>query len=189
MESLVARLAAEFVALEEGKRPFAFFGHSMGARLAFELSCALRRGKRPLPVHLFISACVAPHLRSNLGTIHHLPKVDFLAEIERIGGIPQEILAYEELLDLLLPMLRADLEVFDTAVNLPEPPLACPITAFSGMADPIVSQQALKEWSNYTSQTFSLHNFNGDHFFIQSMTKELLYYVQADLVHKGKRNL
>ena len=192
MKLLVARLTTEFVALEEGKRPFrqaqdrpfAFFGHSLGARLAFELSCALRRAERPLPVHLFISACVAPHLRSGIGTIHDLPRADLLAGLERIGGIPQEILANEELLDLLLPMLRADLKMFDTAVNTPEPPLNCPITAIGGNADPIVNQEALKAWSKYTNQTFNLHNFNSDHFFIQSKTRELLHYIQSILWSK-----
>jgi medium-chain acyl-[acyl-carrier-protein] hydrolase len=111
-----------------------------------------------------------------------LPKAAFLAELERRNGIPQEVLAEPELLDLLLPMLRADFMLFETAVYSSEPPLATPITAFGGMMDPLVSREALAAWREQTAGPFRTAFFAGDHFFLRTAETELLKAVEMALV-------
>ena len=159
---------------DDGKRPFAFFGHSLGARLGFELALSLRRQFKPLPAHLFISACAAPQLRPDFRSIHALPKSAFLAELERRNGTPQEVFAHPELLDLLLPMLRADFAVYETAVYHSETALTVPISVFGGREDPLVSSAALEAWSEQTTVLFEATYFTGDHFFLRTAEKELL---------------
>ena len=156
---------------------FAFFGHSLGARLAFELTRTLRRQSRPLPAHLFLSACPAPQLLPVTPAIHTLPKSAFLTELQRRNGIPQEVAAHPELMDLLLPMLRADFAVYETAVYRSESPLACPITAFGGNDDPLVSSAALEAWSVQTSGAFQASFFDGDHFYLRTAEGQLLQQI------------
>ncbi len=182
MPPLVQALAAHFPADEDG-RPYAFFGHSMGARVAFELARALRRQGQALPARLFVSACPAPQLAHDRPPLHALPKAAFLAELERRNGIPRELLAERELLDLLLPMVRADFMVYETAVYDSEPPLprTCPINAFGGVADPLVSREALAAWREQTAGAFQLSLFAGDHFFLRTAESELLQALQIAL--------
>ena len=159
---------------KSGGRPFAFFGHSLGARLSFELTLTLRRQLKPLPVHLLVSACSAPQLRLSTRPIHALPKTAFLAELEQRNGTPAAVFAHPELMDLLLPMLRADFTVYETAVYRSEAPLPLPISAFGGREDPLVSSAALEAWSEQTTETFEVTYFAGDHFFLRTAEKELL---------------
>ncbi len=186
MLTLVQELARHLPA-DDDERPFAFFGHSMGARAAFELARLLRRQGEALPVQLFVSGCPAPQLPHER-PLHILPKAAFLAELKRRGGIPQKMLAkaevfgtLPELLDLLLPIVRADLTVYETAVYSSEPPLACPITAFGGRDDPLVSQEALAAWEEQTAGPFQMSFFAGDHFFLQTAERELLQAVAMAL--------
>ena len=156
------------------ERPFAFFGHSLGARLAFELARSLRRQKRALPMHLMVSACSAPQLPPANPPIHTWPRTAFLAELQRRNGLAAEVAAEPELVDLLLPMLRADFAVYETAVYQREPPLACPITAFGGQEDPLVSSAGLGAWAEQTTAPFQLSLFAGDHFFLKTAETQLL---------------
>jgi len=179
MLPLIQALARQFP-LDSGERPFAFFGHSMGARVGFELVRSLRRQGRPLPAHLFVSACAAPQLP--LGrAIHMLPKDVLLAELQRRKGIPQAVLAQPELLDLLLPLLRADLRVVETVVYHSEPALDCAITAFGGLEDPIVSREALEGWGEQTSGPFKTAFIAGDHFFLRTAEGQLLQAIAGAL--------
>ena len=177
MLPLVQALARQ-LPLDSRERPFAFFGHSLGARVGFELARSLRRQGRSLPAHLFVSACPAPQLP--LGRpIHMLPKGALLAELQRRNGIPQVVLAQPELLDLLLPLLRADLMVVETAVYRSEPALDCAITAFGGIEDPIVSREALEGWGEQTSGPFNTAFFAGGHFFLRTAEGQLLQAIDA----------
>ena len=124
MLPLVQALARQLRASSD-ERPFAFFGHSLGARLSFELARSLRRQGKPLPAHLFVSACAAPQIPRER-SLHTLPRTAFLAELERFNGIPKAVLAEQELLDLMLPVLRADFTVYETAVYNSEPSLSLP---------------------------------------------------------------
>lgn len=151
-----------------------FFGHSFGAILAFEVMRHLRRLGRPLPRHFFASAHVAPELASSIGAVHELPRAEFIAELRRFGGLVEEILAHRELLDLVLPIVRADLAL-DHAYEMPEePPLPVPITAFAGADDYVAPPAQVSGWSRQTSARFALKVSPGSHFFIRDNVESLV---------------
>ena len=146
--------------------PFAFFGHSMGSILAFELARELRRRGRPLPAHLFASACPAPHLPDDDAT-HHLPDDALLARLRDLGGMPDELLAHRELMEMLLPVFRADASITETYVHTSEPPLDIPFTAFGALSDAKATRADMDAWRRHTSRAFALAMIPGDHFYIQ----------------------
>ena len=174
---LVARLAAGF--LPHIRRPYALFGHSMGALLAFELCRFIRRGEAALPVRLFVSGHQAPHYPEK-GRVH-LPDEALTEEIRCLNGTPREVLENRELMQLLLPTIRADFAVCETYTCHEEPPLACPLTAFGGADDPQVSEAQLAEWCDYTSAAFSLRTFSGDHFFLHARQGEVLAAIAEEI--------
>jgi medium-chain acyl-[acyl-carrier-protein] hydrolase len=155
-------------------QPFVFFGHSMGAMICFELARSLRQRQSPQPLHLFVSGCRAPHLPATEPAIHALPESELIAALKRLNGTPPSLLENRELMELLLPMLRADFALFETYNYIPKEPLSCPITAFGGLQDTRATSQQISHWYEHTHTTFTLHMFPGDHFFILEARKELL---------------
>ncbi|MEB3214879.1 MAG: thioesterase II family protein [Nostocales cyanobacterium 94392] len=155
-------------------KPFAFFGHSMGGLLSFELARHLRKEYGKQPVHLFVSASRAPHVLSPKPPIHALPETEFLEELCRLNGTPASVLENTELMQILIPILRADFTVLETYVYTQEPPLECPIAAFGGLEDQEVTLEELKGWRSQTQSSFKLQMFSGDHFFIHSAQSLLL---------------
>ncbi len=146
--------------------PFALFGHSMGALVAFELALAARRELGVEPVHFFASAQRAPRCH-RVPDIHTLPDAEFVRAIrERYGGIPDAVLREPDLMALMVPLLRADLAVCESFDRRRGEPLACPITAFGGAQDPWVGREHLVGWEEETSEDFTLRMFPGDHLFI-----------------------
>ncbi|ETW94203.1 MAG: hypothetical protein ETSY1_35915 [Candidatus Entotheonella factor] len=145
-------------------RPFAFFGHSLGGLVSFELMHELLRQRRPSPVHLLISAMRAPHVPSTIAPIHHLPTPDFIERLRDMKGTPEAILNNRDMMELMLPVLRADFAISETYQPSAKAPLACPITALCGLEDTIISEQALHAWEQYTRHTFTVHNIAGGHF-------------------------
>jgi surfactin synthase thioesterase subunit len=160
------RLAKAIVENLPQDKPFAFFGHSLGALLAFEVARELRRQSRPTPFHLFVSGAPAPQLCPHKAPRFNLDRDAFIAEIRKLGGTPDEALRSEELLELVLPVLRADFAVIDTYFYLEEPPLPCPITALAGSRDEEVDQFEVMDWRSQTADRFDAQVFPGDHFFI-----------------------
>ena len=153
-------------ALEPNLRaPFTFFGHSMGALVAFELMREFRRRGGPQPLQLFVSACRAPQLPDPDPPIHLLPEPALLEELRRLDGTPGEVFENPELRSLVLPTLRADFSVCETYVHEPDEPLAISISAFGGAADNEVSQEQLEGWRTQTSASFGLRIFAGNHFY------------------------
>lgn len=146
--------------------PFALFGHSMGALIAFELCRALRRAGGQEPVHLFLSAMCAPHVMRSRQPAHVLPQDEFLAMLRDLNGTPRDVLDDRGLLKLFLPILRADFRLAETYSCIPEKPLSQPVTVFGGLADPSSRPECLSEWQLYTTGDFSLRLFDGDHFFL-----------------------
>jgi surfactin synthase thioesterase subunit len=148
-------------------RPVAFFGHSMGALIAFELAHALHASKRTMPSQLFVSGRPPPH-RANLMTpIHGLSEAELIRAVgERYEPIPEAVLQERELLDLLIPMLRADIQLVETAENRPLPPLDIPIHAFGGKEDHLVPEPDLLTWAEYTRAGSSLTMVDGNHFYL-----------------------
>jgi medium-chain acyl-[acyl-carrier-protein] hydrolase len=154
-------------------RPFAFFGHSLGAALAFELARHLRRDRLPGPVHLFVSGRKAPHLRREEPPTYNLPRAQFLHELTR-WGTPDSVLNNPELLDVFLPLLRADFGLSEMHVCRPEAPLATPISAYGGEHDEHVLPAQVDGWREHTSAGFRRVLFPGGHFFLNEHRADLL---------------
>ena len=134
--------------------PFGFFGHSMGGLIAFELARRLRRSGHPLPACLAVSGRRAPQLPDPLPPIPDLPDEEFVEELQRrYRAVPEVIARDPDLRAIFPPTLRADLELVDTYVCSPEPPLDCPILAFGG-TDDAVAQDELAAWQVHTNLTF-----------------------------------
>jgi surfactin synthase thioesterase subunit len=163
-------------------RPFAFFGHSMGAVLAAEVSRALVGRGAPAPAHLFVSSRRPPHLPPSEPPLHVLSDREFLAELgRRYGGLPAEVLRHAELVELLLPSLRADIEALETHRAPPRPPLPCPISAFGGSDDRFATREQLEAWRSETSGAFRVRIFPGGHFYVDARRAEVLADVGATL--------
>jgi len=162
-------------------KPFAFFGHSMGATIAFETARELRRTRRPFPSHLFVSGGRAPSIPYRGLLTYNLPEQEFIEELRRLNGTPQEVIEHCELMQIMLPLLRADFELIQTYVYRPEPPLACPITAFGGSQDRNVSCADMEGWREQTSCSFSMQRITGDHFFLHAARPLLLEVLSREL--------
>jgi medium-chain acyl-[acyl-carrier-protein] hydrolase len=162
-------------------RPFALFGHSMGALVAFELARLLRREWLRGPLCLFVGGRCAPQIPETRPPLHALPEPQLLKELELMNGTPEEVLAHPDLMKLMLPLLRGDFSVAETYRYTDEPPLDCPITAFGGLGDVGVSRQGLEAWEAQTRVAFSLHMLAGDHFFLHTAERSLLDVVASEM--------
>jgi medium-chain acyl-[acyl-carrier-protein] hydrolase len=161
--------------------PFALFGHSNGALIGFELARTLRARGRPGPVHLFASGRRAPDVSLNRPPTHHLPDAELLADLQELGGIPPQLLEHPELLAVLLPTLRADVAIHETYAFQEQPPLAFPITAYGGLADPRTPLASLEAWGRHTAGPFVTRLFPGGHFYLQEQRTVVLRTLAADL--------
>jgi medium-chain acyl-[acyl-carrier-protein] hydrolase len=162
-------------------RPFAFFGHSMGALISLELARELRRDARPAPEQLFVSGRSAPQLGKRGVTLYDLPEPELIEELRRLNGTPHEVLEHPELMELMLPLLRADFAVCDTYRYADEPPLDCPVAAFGGLGDANVPRADLEAWAAQTAGDFSLRMLPGDHFFLHENESTLLLVLTHEL--------
>ncbi len=161
-------------------KPFAFFGHSLGALICFELAHFLHREYNKTPAHLFVAGRQAPHI-PDPSPMHALPESAFLQELHRLNGTPKEVLENPEMMQLFIPILRADLVVDETYVYITKPALKFPITVFGGLQDPETSLDDLKAWCEHTSASFSIKMFPGDHFFINTAQPLLLQAISQKL--------
>jgi surfactin synthase thioesterase subunit/aryl carrier-like protein len=164
------------------EQPFALFGHSVGAYLAYALALELRRrGRRP-PEHVFVAAQVPPHDRLIPDPLHRLTDAELLARLERYGGIPAELLAHRDALELALPRLRADLEVSETFAATSADRLDVPVTAFGGLHDRTIRGPDIDRWRELTTSRFHIEWWPGDHFFVHADAEEVVAQVHAALV-------
>jgi len=161
--------------------PFAFFGHSMGALIAFEVSRRLRRDGAPAPECLFVSGRPAPQIPDQERRTYDLPEPEFIDELLRLNGTPKEVLEHPELLQLMLPIIRADFGLCQNYRYAPEAPHDFPIFACGGVEDAEVSLEQLQAWKQQTSNSFSQRMFPGDHFFLISAREALLRVLSVEL--------
>jgi medium-chain acyl-[acyl-carrier-protein] hydrolase len=162
--------------------PFALFGHSMGGLVCYELARELRRRGGPQPALVALSACRPPHRPSPDPPVSHLPDAEFLREVrERYQGIPGEVLEEEELMQLLLPVMRADFSVLESSCHEPGPPLDCPLLIVGGDSDTRLDAEDLEGWRRYTSATTRVETLPGGHFFLDSERAALLRLVGEEL--------
>jgi medium-chain acyl-[acyl-carrier-protein] hydrolase len=180
------RLAPLIDALAESIRPFldvpvAFFGHCMGALIGFELARRLR-DEGCEPIHLVVSALPGPSLLGETRPLYDLPEADFVSSLTALNGIPSEMLEHRDLLDAMLPTLRADFELCETYRYRAEPPLQCRLSAYCGGRDPRCQTSLVDSWRAETVGKFSSRFFPGDHFFIDSARAAVLSAISIDLL-------
>lgn len=162
-------------------RPYVVFGHSFGGIVAFELVRHLRAAGLPSPRRLLVSGCPAPHLATPAETTHDLSDAEFTRRLRRLRGTPEELLANDELMELYIPVIRADYTILDH-YRAPAPTsLGCPISAFYGRDDAEVTVGAIGEWSRYGDRPVTVEEVNGDHFFLHGAEAELVAKVAAHL--------
>ncbi|MBA3772359.1 MAG: thioesterase [Ramlibacter sp.] len=178
MEDVAPPIVDELMPLLD--RPFAFFGHSTGALIGFEVARVLRMRGLPQPQLLIVSAQNAPDVKP--ATIRHqLSDPEFIEVLRGCNGTPDAILANPALLELLLPRIRADGALFETYRYEQQPPLDCRIVVFHGSEDHLVHVEGLARWERETSQSFSRFKFPGDHFFIHAEEASVLKHVNREL--------
>ena len=165
-------------------KPFAFFGHSMGALISYELAQFLRSEQAAAPMLLFVGAHSAPHLRNRETITYDLPHDEFLEELRRLKGTPQQVLDHPELMKLMTPLLRADFEICETYPCSTAAPLASPIIAFGGVDDVEVPREKMEPWREHTTGHFALHMLNGDHFFIHTSQPDILRIVVGEMTQR-----
>ena len=183
MPAVVAAVAAGIAPLFD--RPFVFFGHSMGASIAFELARLLRDRGEPQPLHLFLSGRRAPQVPDDDEPMHALPDAEFMERLRKLNGTPEEALQHPELMQMMQPLLRADFEVIETYEPGALSPLTCPITVLGGIGDVDVSREALEGWREHTSGPFLVRMFPGDHFYLNHERGKLLEALARDLATVG----
>lgn len=166
LDSIVAALTSEIWPRLD--MPYALFGHSMGALVCFELARALRRAGAPAPVALALSGRRAPTVPSPDPPLHLLSDSAFIDAMRmRYGGIPQVVLEQPDLLQLLLPTLRRDIEAIETHEYRPEPPFPSPFLLYAGQEDRQAPVDAVAAWGALSTRPSPVRVFPGGHFFVQ----------------------
>jgi surfactin synthase thioesterase subunit len=178
MEDLVAALERDLAPLFD--KPFALFGHSMGAVISYELARTLMARRGLEPRHLFVAGRRGPQVPSPRAPIYNLPDDRFIAELRALSGTPQEVLDNPELMAIALPLLRADFEVSERYAAGPGPTLRCPITALAGAGDHETPPALMEPWREATTGPFKLIACPGDHFFIHAQES-----LVADAINAG----
>jgi medium-chain acyl-[acyl-carrier-protein] hydrolase len=162
-------------------KPLAFFGHSLGALVAFELARMLAGENGLHLVHLFVSSCYAPQIPDPSEQIYALPEADFKEKLGGLNGMPAEVLGNKELMSLLLPILRADFEICETYRYQDASPLGCDLTAMGGLRDIHVPRRSLEAWQAQSTGAFTVRMFPGDHFYLNQDRMLLLQVIARTL--------
>lgn len=179
MDSLIEELMqnSEFITSHV---PYVLFGHSLGSRVAYELCCRLMANGLPLPEYFIASGSRAPHFPNESACLHDLPQKEFIQQLKKMNGTPQELLENQALMELVTPLLRADFEISDTyqakKISMP-----FPIVVFSGKDDHDITPYHLEWWGDLSTQGCEFVHFPGDHFFIEQYREQVLTQVSSVL--------
>jgi medium-chain acyl-[acyl-carrier-protein] hydrolase len=176
VEDLAEALAPEL------RAPYALFGHSLGALVAFELARRVRASGLTAPAHLFVSGRIAPQITEHRRVLHRLPADDLAREVTALGGLPRQIDLGDPRLGHLLTALRADLTVNETYAFRAEPVLGTAVTALGGTADPRVNDGELTAWCAQTTGKFALRTYQGGHFYLTEHRRALLSLIDRTLL-------
>jgi len=159
---------------------YAFFGHSLGSLLTYELYYKICDENLPKPKHIFFSGNVAPSIREPK-KLHKLPDDEFMNEIMDLGGTPEEVLGSEELLQLVRPILRNDMKINENYIYKERTEkITCDTTVFSGKQEDIKLEELLK-WKDHCSQGFKIHMMAGNHFFINNNIENITRIISSEL--------
>ncbi|CAM03544.1 thioesterase II family protein [Saccharopolyspora erythraea] len=180
MEALAEQVTRELAPSLD--RPHACFGHSMGAGLAWEVA------RRTGPLGVVASARRGPHLPTRRRRLSELPDELFLAELGRLGGTPREVLDNPELVELLLPTLRADFTLSESFTAPAGRRLHCPVVAMAGEDDHEVDRDELAAWERSTTGAFRSHRFPGGHFYLAEANPEVLSVVRAEVLRFAEQS-
>lgn len=163
--------------------PFAFFGHSMGAMISYQLCQKLHKMNLRSPVHVFFSGRSAPHINKPNDKKYHLLRDDeFKKEVINLGGTPPEFFNHPELLEVFLPLLKNDFKLAETDFfNNEINPLDCNISVFFGKDENLTKEQCIG-WKKHTKNICNIHYFEGGHFFINNEAEQILKIVNNTLL-------
>lgn len=175
VDGLAAEMARRVRA--QGTSHYALFGHSLGAVIAFETACQLRELGHPPARALIVSARRAPELPVPPRRLHDAPDGELIEFLRELGGTPEAALQMPEMLELLLPVLRADLRLYENYRFRQGLPLDCPIHALAGREDSGTSVENMRAWRAHTRGDFSLELFAGGHFYLQQHQSAVLAYL------------
>jgi medium-chain acyl-[acyl-carrier-protein] hydrolase len=185
IDQVVDLLAQAMRSLRDDGTPFGLFGHSMGALICYALARRLRADGDVLPRHLFLAGRRGAHIADPLPAIHRLPRDAFLERVRALGGISDEVLQRPELLEMSVPVLRADFAICETFRYQEDAPLPCPISTFGGYDDPTTTMEQLQGWRRHTVGPFRQRMYSGNHFFIGPHQNEILRAVSADVTEES----
>jgi len=166
--------------------PYALFGHSLGAQLAYLLAHQLPEAGHLAPLHLFVSGKAGPGIAFHHGSIHKLPREEFFAALRRFGGLPDAFFQDPEIIDLFEPRLRADFRAVDNYIHVPRAPLPLPITVFYGDHD-LYEEQEFRAWEAESSQPVHFHRFPGNHFFFEDHAPRIARLMTESLGQSAQR--
>ncbi|WP_339523315.1 thioesterase II family protein [Pseudomonas sp. EL_65y_Pfl2_R96] len=167
-------------------KPFAFFGHSFGSLIAFELALWLKRNNQPTPNQLFLSSFRAPQLPANKPHSHDLPRHELIEKLKSYNGTDDSILKNKEIIDLFLPALRADLKICERYQSPLSPAVEVPITIYFGEKDELVRSESLSDWRLCTTHSIEFKNFEGDHFYLNTEERaKLIDHLTSKIIGKS----
>jgi medium-chain acyl-[acyl-carrier-protein] hydrolase len=179
LKSAIRILANELA--NEFEQPFALFGHSVGALLAFELARHLARSGI-IPIYLVVSGRASPRLSPGRQLVHELPNEQLIETVRnQYGGITESLVREPGLLDLVVPILRADLQLAETYEYIWAQPLSCPIAAIAGQSDHTIDTEGLAAWRNETTSSFTAARLAGGHFYLLADPRRVTTFI-ADLI-------
>ncbi|MDP4180723.1 MAG: thioesterase domain-containing protein [Bacillota bacterium] len=166
------------------KFEYAFWGHSMGCLIVYELINRIASSNHRDPSHIFLSGRYPPHIYKNKSR-HTLPDDQFIQEISKLGGTANELLREKELLDIFIPILRADYRIVENYKHSKQyAKWNFDITILTGNSDEDVSAKDIIQWEEYTNKKCRIINFDGGHFFIHDRVQEIAEIINDTLVCK-----
>ncbi|MBX4266071.1 thioesterase II family protein [Clostridium estertheticum] len=163
---------------------YAIYGHSMGSLLAYELYYKISEFNLRKPKHIFFSGYEAPSMIKKTESTYTFPDYDFMKKVMELGGIPEELINNQEVLQIFLPIIRSDFKIVETYnYKKREEKILCDVSILNGKHDSI-DLEGILAWKNHVCRGFKVYTFNGNHFFINSNVENVTSIINATLNRK-----